>query len=722
MVELARAATPTPVKKLALGSALSALLFASFASPASADIVPPAPPWNVAGAFVPPGATWLTGPNSWNMKAGYLGTYQVGGTDLGIPWRDGSGNILIAFGDTFGGASVGAAGWRRGTLARTTDGFTINGMLWEAGSRTNPVEAEQAIAPALLPTSDTGALPTAGFSFGGSDYEHFMAINSFSGCIPGQWSTTYSGFAQHTGSYDTPGLQFTRLQAYASASVWGPLSNFADVAAVPWGNYLYLFGTTAGRTGALKLARAPLGAAALTSHSYQYWDGTTWQANEAAGIYIVPRTVSEPSVQFDVALGRFVMTYLDQTRTQIVMRDAPSIEGPWGAEKVILNAGGNLYGGFMNPMPSNGTSVTLNVSSWSDYNVFQYTTPLAARAQVDDLVADTGFEEGSYLQQNVVGPGWQMTGLANNAPWPNVPPGSAQTPHSGSHAAFMNSNQPATAWQDVHQNLAVTPGKSYELRAWVQGAPNVTQAYVGLRTAGRPVMPASTQDTCLNAFIEDPNDPHTPVHQVGPMTLSSTWTQVYFRFDAGANNLVQIFAGYHGAGGPAWMDVDDVTLTPLEASSDSGFEQQGSSNIGWPFLTEGTSLKGIDLNLGLAHTGQNDAWMRTSAASQWNAVTQVVAVQPNTYYQLQGSTETSPGFGAGYMGVRDVTTNQPFAQLGFVPSACSTASPSCYSQNAIAFNSGARTSVRLFAGYWSPPYAGDTWVRVDDLKLSQLGN
>ncbi|MBV8539974.1 MAG: DUF4185 domain-containing protein, partial [Pseudonocardiales bacterium] len=56
--------------------------------------------------------------------------YQVKGTDLGIMWTDERGQILAAFGDTFGpgwtGISSGFANpamidWRSNTLAHSTD-------------------------------------------------------------------------------------------------------------------------------------------------------------------------------------------------------------------------------------------------------------------------------------------------------------------------------------------------------------------------------------------------------------------------------------------------------------------------------------------------------------------------------------------------------------------------------------------------------------------------
>jgi hypothetical protein len=76
----------------------------------------------------------LTGAESLNATEA---RYEVKGTDLGIMWTDQRGQILAAFGDTFGAGWAGpgsevsdpaASDWRSNTLARSSDHDPSDGM------------------------------------------------------------------------------------------------------------------------------------------------------------------------------------------------------------------------------------------------------------------------------------------------------------------------------------------------------------------------------------------------------------------------------------------------------------------------------------------------------------------------------------------------------------------------------------------------------------------
>jgi hypothetical protein len=107
----------------------------------------------------------------------------------------------------------------------------------------------------------------------------------------------------------------------------------------------------------------------------------------------------------------------------------------------------------------------------------------------------------------------------------------------------------------------------------------------------------------------------------------------------------------------------------------------------------------------------NNGWINTTNVSEWNAITQSLTVTPNTWYQLSGWIQTSTPFGAGYFGVRDASNHliseTTFGALG------------SYTQLSIWFWSGSNTSVRTYAGYWTPSGGVDTWMRVDDLRIEQ---
>lgn len=151
-----------------------------------------------------------------------------------------------------------------------------------------------------------------------------------------------------------------------------------------------------------------------------------------------------------------------------------------------------------------------------------------------------------------------------------------------------------------------------------------------------------------------------------------------------------------------------------EGVADGGFEGQATSTVSPPWRGEGGGGKGIDRGLGFAHSGANNAWIRTT--SGWNAVKQVVSVMPNTNYRLTGWVRNSNNFiccqpqTGGYFGVRagsDVTTS-PLAETSFggLPS---------YTQLTVDFNPGSNGSVTVFAGYWAP--GADSWVQIDDVSL-----
>ncbi len=142
--------------------------------------------------------------------------------------------------------------------------------------------------------------------------------------------------------------------------------------------------------------------------------------------------------------------------------------------------------------------------------------------------------------------------------------------------------------------------------------------------------------------------------------------------------------------------------------ADASFEEQGSGTLGAPWGAEGTGDKGVDRGAGLAHSGANNAWIRTSAAG-WNAITQVVPVTPNTNYRLTGWVQSAPNLTGGYFGVRPGTSGTPLAEATFTGNMS-------YVPLTVDFNSGASTSMTVYAGFHDT--GSDTWLRVDDVQVS----
>ena len=102
------------------------------------------------------------------------------------------------------------------------------------------------------------------------------------------------------------------------------------------GGFVYNYGTPAGRSGEVRLSRAPEGAI-LDLSAYEYWNGSGWiLADPAAAVPVMDGRIGEVSVQYNEFLGKFVAMYADAF-SSIVMRTAPSPVGPWTAPETLVN-------------------------------------------------------------------------------------------------------------------------------------------------------------------------------------------------------------------------------------------------------------------------------------------------------------------------------------------------------------------------------------------------
>ncbi|MFF7358516.1 MULTISPECIES: hypothetical protein [Streptomyces] len=151
----------------------------------------------------------------------------------------------------------------------------------------------------------------------------------------------------------------------------------------------------------------------------------------------------------------------------------------------------------------------------------------------------------------------------------------------------------------------------------------------------------------------------------------------------------------------------------IDGLLDTGFEWQGFRAIGAPWTTEGSDPKGVDVKRGLARSGSNNAWIRTSSRS-WNAILQTIPVNPHQNYVLRGWVRTS-GHGAGadvntaFFGVR-MAGLWPPVERHFGPSPANR-----YQEVVQPFNPGNRTSVTVFCGFWG--LGRDGWIQFDDLSV-----
>ncbi|MEV0268135.1 DUF4185 domain-containing protein [Hamadaea sp. NPDC050747] len=459
----------------------------------------------------------VTGPGSvsstdtaWNVKA----------TDLGIMWDNGAGEILAAFGDTFGAAATppGANGddWRSQVLLRSSDHNLWDGMSFSSAATDAPGHAKQLIPSQKVDNSEITVIPTAGVSVGSRQYLAYMSVRHWG--APGYWDTNYAAIAYS----DDNGQNWVT----AGGPRWDNPSgddHFQMAAMVRRSGYVYLYGTPNGRNGALYLARVPE-ASVLTKSAYQYWTGSAWQTGaDTLATAIVAAPVSELSVQFNAYTGKWLMTYLQGS--DIVLRSATAPTGPWSGPSVLASSADypGLYGGFMHPW-SGGSDLYLTMSDWTPYNVYLIRVTLNPDATIGNpnLVRDPSFER-------------QTSG---SVAWPWAVVGNGGIDHNtwsftGDRNGFVRYN---SGWHDLHQAVTVAPNTNYVLTGWLRTSGNNDNGFFGVRNVnGLP-------------FAE------VNFHAVG------SWTRFTVSFNSGGRTQVEVFAGIWTDNGDMWLQHDDFAL------------------------------------------------------------------------------------------------------------------------------------------------------------------
>ncbi|MFP2930525.1 DUF4185 domain-containing protein [Pyxidicoccus sp. 3LG] len=596
--------------------------------------------------------------------------YEVYGTDLGIVWDKGGGEVFVLFGDTFGVGWCGnggcGGGWRSNVLARSADTSLSNGLTFTTMIQDSARHAKEILPSRKINNDEITVIPTAGVTVGSRHYIHYMSVHHWGD--PGMWFTNYSGIAYS----DDNGQNWVkhpsaRWQNNASSS-----NPFQMAAFVRNGGFVYMYATPNGRFGNVHLARVPE-TALLDINAYRYWDGNGWSASQAAARPVAIGIAGEMSVSYNATHGRFLMTYLNEHRQAAVMRDAPTPTGPWSGEKVLVTGAAfpGLYNAFIHPW-GNGADLYFIMSQWTPYNTFLMRATLAADSEGSNLLSEPGFE--SQAATPVTAP-WYPQGNAGVDR--NV--GQART---GQDNGFVRYN---SGWNALKQNVVVQPYTDYTLKGWIRTSSNHTEGYFGARGPGNGPIVGEVRFGALGAY-----------------------TQLTVNFNSGPNSIVEVYGGLWAHDGDTWIQLDDVSLVRgANLVAHPGFEQQSSATATSPWYVQGNA--GIDRGLGFARTGANNAWVRSSTG--WNAIKQEVGVTPNTRYTLTGWIKTSGNHNDGYFGARMLNGGPILSETHF------TQPLGNYTQLSVTFNSGSNHSVELFAGMWAND--GDTWIQVDDVTLTR---
>jgi hypothetical protein len=596
--------------------------------------------------------------------------YEVYGTDLGIVWDKGGGEVFLAFGDTFGVGWCGnggcGGGWRSNVLARSADTNLTDGLSFTTMIQDSTRHAKEILPSKKVNNDEMTVIPTAGITVGSRHYIHYMSVNHWGEA--GLWYTNSAGIAYS----DDNGQNWVKhpTARWQNNASW--TNNFQMAAFIRNGGFVYMFATPNGRRGNVHLARVPE-SAVLNISAWRYWDGNGWSTSQAAAQPVAMGIAGELSVSYNASFGRFLMTYLNEDRQAVVLRDAATLTGPWSGEKVLARAAAfpGLYNAFIHPWGTSGTNLYFVMSQWTPYNTFLMRATLAADAQGDNSLSEPGFENQDATP--VMAP-WYLEG--NGGIDRNL--GQAR---SGQDNGFVRNS---SGWNALKQRVAVQPYTDYTLRGWVRTSANNTAGYFGARG--------------LN---------NGPILGEVPFGALAAYTEQVVSFNSGPNSVVEIYGGLW-ANGDTWAQLDDVSLTRgANLVGHPGFEQQTSSSATSPWYVEGNG--GIDRGLGFARTGANNAWVRNS--SGWNAIKQEVAVVPNTDYTLTGWVRTSNNHADGYFGARVLNAGPILSEARFTQPLGS------YTQLTVSFNSGPNHSVELFAGTWA--LNGDTWLQVDDVSLTR---
>ncbi|MGG7100300.1 DUF4185 domain-containing protein [Rhodococcus sp. 24CO] len=302
--------------------------------------------------------------------------FNVLGTDLGIMWDNGAGQVLTVFGDTVGLNSDPTCGgvvgdWRSNVLFRSADGILSDGMNIDSSPVDRPNRSREIIDSLKVTGVETSSIPTTGIAVGGVQYVNYMSVRSWGGS--GEWVTNFSQIASSRDNGET--WQVEPASARPNLPLTGN-ANFQMGSFVKDGGYVYNFGTPSGRFGEARLSRVKE-ESIVDVAAYEYWDGKSWVPNKPdVATPVLDGDVSELSVQYNNYLGKFVAMYSNEWGA-LVLRTADQLTGPWSAPDIVIEPGAvpGLYGAYMHPW-SQGQDLYFLATTWSDYNVMLMKTTL----------------------------------------------------------------------------------------------------------------------------------------------------------------------------------------------------------------------------------------------------------------------------------------------------------------------------------------------------------
>ncbi|MFD4366708.1 DUF4185 domain-containing protein [Rhodococcus sp. NPDC058521] len=356
-------------RSLAVASlAGAALLVLTAPASANPNAINPIPGLNgTTGLPQLHGRTQVVAQQTGLLSANNTQNTNVFGTDLGVMWDNGKGEILTAFGDSAGlGVPNLLSGslwqWHSSVLFRSRDNNLSDGMNFDNTPRDLLGQSKELIPSPKVPFVEISRIPTAGVAVGDTQVMSMMSVNHWGPA--GTWETNYSGLVY---SHDN-GENWTEAPETNRPNEGGN-RNFQMSSFVKSGGFVYQYGTPPGRGGLVHVARVPE-AQIMDLKAYEYFDGGKWvKGNPDAAKPIVAGGVGEISVAWNDYLGQFVMLTTDEFNS-VVMRKSSSITGPWSPPEVLVDTRElpSAYGAYIHPW-SSGPDLYFLTTVHSNYNV-----------------------------------------------------------------------------------------------------------------------------------------------------------------------------------------------------------------------------------------------------------------------------------------------------------------------------------------------------------------
>lgn len=355
-------------RSLAVASLVGAALLV-LAAPASANpnAINPIPGLNgTTGLPQLNGRTQVVAQQTGMLSPNSTQYTNVLGTDLGIMWDNGKGEILTAFGDSAGiGVPNLLSGslwqWRSSVLFRSSDHHLADGMTFSSTPRGPLGQSKELIPSPKVPFIEISRIPTAGIAVGNTQVMSMMSVKNWGPA--GTWETNYSSLVY---SHDNGENWHEAFETKRPNE--GGNSKFQMSAFVKANGYVYQFGTPPGRGGAAHLARVPE-AKIMDLGAYEYFDGNAWIKGKPEVAKPIVHGVAELSVAYNDYLGKYIMLTTDQFNS-VVMRTSSSLTGPWSPPEVLVDTRQlpSAYGAYIHPW-SSGPDLYFLTTVHSNYNV-----------------------------------------------------------------------------------------------------------------------------------------------------------------------------------------------------------------------------------------------------------------------------------------------------------------------------------------------------------------